>query len=38
MLHYWPILFAIAGVLGLVGQATLAWVCILLAGLLALVA
>ena len=33
---YWPLLLTLAGILGLVGQATLAWVCILLAGLLSL--
>lgn len=33
----YPILFVAAGIFGVVGQAVIAWACILLAGVLALV-
>jgi hypothetical protein len=33
---YWPLLLTLAGILGLVDQTKLAWVCILLAGLFSL--
>ena len=33
--HYWPVAFIIAGLLGVVGQTMLAWVVVLVAGLLA---
>jgi hypothetical protein len=33
---YWPLVFVIAGILGVVGQSMLAWVAILVAGLLSL--
>ena len=36
MIGYWPLLITLAGVFGLVGQATLAWACLLIAGLLSL--
>ena len=38
MLQYWPIIFVVAGILGIVGQNMLAWVCVLVAGLLAVLA
>ena len=34
MSHYWPLALTIAGILGVVGQNTLAWVVVLVAGLL----
>lgn len=34
--QYWPLVFVIAGILGAVGQNLLAWVAILIAGLLSL--
>ena len=34
--HYWPLALTIAGILGVVGQTLLAWVVILIAGLLSL--
>ena len=34
--NYWPLALTIAGILGVVGQTMLAWVVILIAGLLSL--
>ena len=33
---FWPLLLTVGGILGIVGQSVLAWVCVLLAGLLSL--
>jgi hypothetical protein len=34
--HYWPLALTLAGILGVVGQNLLAWVVVLVAGLLSL--